>query len=533
MKNPIKILIIEDSEDDVKLLLREIQKHSYEPNFKRVETPEEFTESLEQENWDVIICDYVLPKFSVSDALEIIKKREFDIPFIIVSGVVGEEVVIESLKKGAHDFINKNNLTRLVPAIERELESVEICKEKRKAEKELANEKERLAVTLESIGDGVIATDKKGKIVLMNKVAEELTGWTQEEAKDAPLSKVFNIINEINRTPCVNPIGKVLEKGIIIGLANNTVLISRDGTERILADAGAPIHDKNNNIFGVVLIFRDVTEKRRMEQMLIQSEKMASIGTLASGVAHEINNPMGYIFSNLKTLEGYNKKLRNFCGHIQSFFVDYSKKEGGNASILSEKFKKFKEENKVDFILEDMKSAIEESLEGAEKVKRIVSNLRDFSRIEKPIIEYANINEGIEKTLNIIWNELKYKATIVKEFGDIPSINCDIQKLNQVFINILVNAVQAIEKQGTIKIKTYSENNSVIVQISDTGKGIPQKDINKIFDAFYTTKEPSKGTGLGLAISYKIIKEHNGVIEVKSEVGKGTTFTIKLPINIS
>ena len=144
-------------------------------------------------------------------------------------------------------------------------------------------------------------------------------------------------------------------------------------------------------------------------------------------------------------------------------------------------------------------------------------------------MKLANINDGIEKTLNVIWNELKYKAEVIKEFGSIPEIECDIQRLDQVFMNILVNAAQAIEKQGKITIKTFTENNYVVIKISDTGKGISREYISKIFDAFYTTKEPGKGTGLGLSISYKIIQEHNGTIDVESEVGKGTTFKIKLP----
>ena len=170
-----------------------------------------------------------------------------------------------------------------------------------------------------------------------------------------------------------------------------------------------------------------------------------------------------------------------------------------------------------------------ESLNGTEKVKMIVSDLIDFSREEKPEMKLTKINDGIEKILNVVWNELKYKAEVIKEFGDIPEIECDIHRLSQVFMNILVNAAQAIEKQGKITIKTSAENNFVIIKISDTGKGIPGEYISKIFDAFYTTKEPGKGTGLGLSISYKIIHEHNGTIDVESEVGKGTTFTIKLP----
>ena len=157
-------------------------------------------------------------------------------------------------------------------------------------------------------------------------------------------------------------------------------------------------------------------------------------------------------------------------------------------------------------------------------------DLKDFSRAEKPQLEMADVNGVIEKSLSVIWNELKYKAEIIKEFEELPEIECDVQKINQVFINILINAVQAIENRGKITIKTFTSDNSVVIRISDTGCGIPKEKINKIFDAFFTTKDPGKGTGLGLSISYKIIEEHNGTIDVESEIGRGTTFTIRLPV---
>jgi len=271
-------------------------------------------------------------------------------------------------------------------------------------------------------------------------------------------------------------------------------------------------------------------EQKRMEQMLIQSEKMASIGTLAAGVAHEINNPVGYIYSNLRTMEKYSKKLMDYDVKLKRIAESYEEKETADIKTLLEEINSLKKDYNIGYILGDLKAAVEESVEGAEKIRRIVNDLKDFSRVDKPEIKPANINDGIEKTLNIIWNELKYKAEVIKEFGDIPEIECDIQRLEQVFMNILLNAAQAIEKQGIIRIKTCIADSSVVIQISDTGKGIPKKDIEKIFDAFYTTKELGKGTGLGLSISYKIIKEHNGIIGVESEVGKGTTFTIKLPV---
>lgn len=312
-------------------------------------------------------------------------------------------------------------------------------------------------------------------------------------------------------------------------LQNNYVLLKEENENSIekYLEILSELEGKNKELQ------QEIAERKQMEQMLIQSEKMASIGTLAAGIAHEINNPMGYIYSNLRAMEKYNKKSIDFCNIIQVIIEEYSNSEIDELKELINKLINFKNDNKFDFMLTDMKDAIEESIEGSEKVKKIVSDLKDFSRVEKYEMKLADVNDNIEKTLNIVWNELKYKAKIVKEFRELPEIKCDIQRLSQVFMNVLVNAAHAIEKNGIITIKTFCVNNSIVIQISDNGKGIPEANINRIFDAFFTTKEPGKGTGLGLSISYKIIQNHKGIIDVESEVGKGTTFTIKLPIDKS
>ncbi|MBI5639684.1 MAG: GHKL domain-containing protein, partial [Nitrospirae bacterium] len=185
---------------------------------------------------------------------------------------------------------------------------------------------------------------------------------------------------------------------------------------------------------------------------------------------------------------------------------------------------------KIDFITEDLGNLIRESLDGAERIKKIVQDLKSFSRVDEAEQKMADINAGLESTINIVWNELKYKATVKKEYGDIPLTKCNPGQLNQVFMNLLVNAAHAIESQGDIGIRTWSEEDSIFVSISDTGCGIPAEKINRIFEPFYTTKEVGKGTGLGLSIAYDIVKKHSGEIKVQSEVGKGTTFTINIPV---
>jgi len=188
------------------------------------------------------------------------------------------------------------------------------------------------------------------------------------------------------------------------------------------------------------------------------------------------------------------------------------------------------EESDLENILSDLSKIVEESVEGAERVAKIVLDLKNFARADEAERKYADINQGIVSTLNIVWNELKYKATVTKELGDIPEIECYPMQLNQVFMNLLVNSAQAILEKGEIRIKTYVRDDEVVVEVSDTGIGISQEHLNRLFEPFFTTKPVGKGTGLGLSIAYGIVKKHGGAIEVESEPGKGSLFRVRLPV---
>lgn len=272
-------------------------------------------------------------------------------------------------------------------------------------------------------------------------------------------------------------------------------------------------------------------ELKQTQAQLLQQEKLASIGQLAAGIAHEINNPIGFINSNLGVLKEYITDVIRLLKKYDalSSFIREGDKERVGACL--EEIEMIKKEIDIDFILDDFLKLVQESREGAERVKEIVQDLKDFSHVDQAEIKYADINKGLESSLNIVWNELKYKAKVIKEYGELPEIKCYPRQLNQVFMNILVNASQAIEDKGEIRIKTFHKDGYIYVQISDTGVGIPPENLSKIFDPFFTTKEVGKGTGLGLTMAYNIVKKHGGTIEVESEVGKGTTFTIKLPVN--
>ncbi|HUT52866.1 MAG TPA: PAS domain S-box protein [bacterium] len=264
---------------------------------------------------------------------------------------------------------------------------------------------------------------------------------------------------------------------------------------------------------------------------LLQAEKMASIGQLAAGVAHEINNPMGYIASNLNVLGEYREDL---LALYQAYSRNFRALEGHadeEVGARMEEIRELEEKLKPAELLDEFKNIVDESKEGAKRVKTIVADLREFSHPQSGTPQWFDLHDGLSSTLNIVWNELKYKATVEKEFGEIPQVKGFPQELNQVFMNMLVNAAQAINGQGHITIRTYAEDGSVCVEISDSGVGIAAENLSRIFDPFFTTKEVGKGTGLGLAICYRIVQKHGGEIKVNSEVGKGTTFIIRLPVS--
>jgi PAS domain S-box-containing protein len=261
-----------------------------------------------------------------------------------------------------------------------------------------------------------------------------------------------------------------------------------------------------------------------MQRQIVQQEKMASIGQLAAGVAHEINNPMGFITSNLTSLVKYADRLDEYIAALLNSLYSCPAHTG-----ISE-LDSLRQKLKVDYIISDVRELVNESLDGAHRVQRIVQDLKNFSRLDQMESCPINLNEALETTINIAWNELKYISTLERDFGDIPDIICYPQQLNQVFLNLLVNAAQAMEKQGEIKVCTWADRDNVFVSVADNGKGMAEETKRRIFEPFFTTKETGKGTGLGLSISADIVHKHGGGITVASEIGVGTTFTVRFPV---
>jgi signal transduction histidine kinase len=264
-----------------------------------------------------------------------------------------------------------------------------------------------------------------------------------------------------------------------------------------------------------------------VQRQLLQADRLSTIGQLAAGVAHEINNPIGYIQSNLGTLRDYVTSLFRLIGAQDAALRNLRAMQPDQLQQLEQ----VRHEIDFDFLATDLPTLLSESQEGISRVRKIIQDLREFSRAgHSEEWTLADIHAGIDSTINIVWNDLKYKAQLIKSYGELPPVECLPSQLNQVFMNVLVNAGHAIETRGQITIATHADAEFAWIEFSDTGKGIAAEHLARVFEPFFTTKPVGKGTGLGLSISYGIVRKHAGEIDVRSEPGVGTTFIIKLPL---
>lgn len=299
---------------------------------------------------------------------------------------------------------------------------------------------------------------------------------------------------------------------------------ARQQAESLLESRSKELYTLNEDLITAYNKLKD------QKAQLVHNEKLASIGQLAAGIAHEINNPAAYVKSNVNTLKSY----------IQSVAAAFKQYEDVISTCVddklcdttfSKKFKEIREQHDIEFVLDDLEDTITDTMEGLERIEDIVKSLKDFSRPDQADPVRYNINECLENTIKVVWNQIKYKIELEKDFAELPDVYGQPGSMGQVFLNLIVNAAQAIDGSGNISISTRVVGQSIEIKIQDNGLGISATNLSKIFDPFFTTKEIGEGTGLGLSISTNIVKKQGGSIDVDSEVGIGTTFKIVLPIN--
>jgi PAS domain S-box-containing protein len=434
----------------------------------------------------------------------------------------------------------------------------------RKVEDVLEHTLSQLRATLESTGNGILVLDWQGQITSMNHLLSSMWGLPETMLLDrndaAVLEFITGQVDEADFEHCrmrLQAIVDISETEEFFRLRDGRVFECKSRAQHLGA-----------HIVGRVFSFSDITERKRAEEalrdsrdkleervqnrtaelqtanstllaekarqevlikkleeahnQLLQSEKMASIGQLAAGVAHEINNPIGFVSSNLGTLQRY-------VANLLKLLAAYELLEGSLADSSLQDINQVKKEIDATYLREDIGNLLTESLGGLLRVKRIVQDLKDFSHVDESEWQKSDLEQGLDSTLNVVWNELKYKAKVVKEYRNIPQIECFAPQLNQVFMNLLINAVHSITDQGQITIRTGYDDENVWVEVEDTGKGIKPEHMGRIFEPFFTTKPVGKGTGLGLSLSYGIVHKHGGRIEVKSELDKGSIFRVVLP----
>jgi two-component system, NtrC family, sensor kinase len=518
----------------------------------------------------IVITDWMMPEL---DGLELCRRIrvEHNDPYkyvIITTGKHDKQDLLEAFSAGADDYICKPyDIGELYARLNTGKRIIQLEDKHKTLQETLIHSRNKIRTTFDALPEEILSVDTQLKVVSMNQTLLNQSSGQFRDYYESPCDMLTEDgDSDFYRQQVKEKAQDCIETGQ--GQVYLDRYLGSDAKERVKERSVIPIKDDDGKVFQITFMSRDITEKyRRNEEVkrlnqklkllsseliqknsklenaldnlertqaqMLQSEKMASIGQLAAGVAHEINNPTGFVSSNLKTLGDYLEDMMRLYTDYQEMKKALEELPDGQLPekqiALLEKVVATEEDIDIDFIREDSEGLIDECREGTERIKKIVEDLKHFAHPGEEKMKATDINAGLESTLNVVNNELKYKATIVKEFGDLPLVQAYPQQLNQVFMNILVNAAQSIEKSGEIKIVTTSDGDKVVVRISDTGCGIAAENLNKIFDPFFTTKDVGKGTGLGMNIAYNIINKHQGRIRAESQVGEGTTFIIELP----
>ncbi|MBW1868528.1 MAG: response regulator [Deltaproteobacteria bacterium] len=498
MGKPIRLLIVEDVEDDALLLVREIRTGGFEPVFKRVDSEKDLAEALKAETWDIIISDYAMPGFTGIDALRIAKKHDPDIPFILISGAIGEDIAVRAMKEGAGDYLMKDNLKRLIPAIERELQDAEIRKARREAVKALEESKNKYRLLVEDLNDVIYRTDQDGIINYISPVIQSLAGYDQSELIGQPFTK---IIYKEDLEFLKNRFEELLS-GVI--KPSEYRLIQKSGESVWVRSSGKLVYD-GENVVGVRGVLTDISEEKQLQSQLQQSQKMEAIGTLAGGIAHDFNNI-------LMAIIGY-------CDLAES---------------------KLAEDSEAIDNLNQARNA-------GNRARRLIQQILAFSRMGEQERIALSLTPLIKEALKFLRSTLPTSIEIRDYIEADPGIiEADATQIHQIMMNLCTNAGHAMrEEGGTLHVKlirvevdgqTALEHHElhtgphVRLTVTDTGCGMDSETLEHVFDPYFTTKEKGEGTGLGLSVVHGIVNSHGSTITVESEPGKGTTFHVYFPI---
>ena len=551
-----KVLLIEDNPGDARLLqemLAEIRDVSFELEWMdRLSTG---LERLAAGGIDVVLLDLSLPDSQGFETFTKARAQASETPIILLTGFNDEMMAIRVAQEGAQDYLVKGQVDSNL--LKR---SMHYAIERKRTERALREAKDYTDNIIGSMIDSLIVFNPDMTIRKVNQATLDLLGYKEDELVGRQCGILFDQESfNIKEFEHLTGSGEIRDYSLTFR--------TKGGGEIPVLFNGSAMRDKGE-LIGIVGIARDMREIKRLMQRekklaaiatsaavaekkkaaqleaayselretqarLIQVGKMSAVGQLAAGVAHEINNPIGFVSSNLRTLSDYQNDINKLIEHYRQFITNLKDTAKDLPFSIGEKIDQIatlEKEIDIDFIVDDVMNLVGECKDGTERIKKIVLDLKDFAHPGEDRMCVADINKGIESTLNVVWNELKYKVVVTKDYGDLPLVECYSQQLNQVFMNILVNAAQAIEKQGEIRIATRAIGDSIEIKISDTGTGISKENLSKIFDPFFTTKDVGKGTGLGMNVAYNIIQKHKGTIDIESTVGKGTTFTIRIPV---
>ena len=508
----LRILFVEDVEDDAQLVLHQLKRGGVATTFLRVETEAAMEGALDAQPWDLIICDYSLPRFGALGALATLQKRALDIPFIIVSGTVGEETAAAAMKAGAHDYLMKDKLIRLVGAVERECREAKGRAEQRAADRAAKQSAVLYRSLVETLPDGVGVVGLDGQFLLCN---EHLTSMLGHPAGSLVGQSQLQLFALEDQARAMEAFAQLRSTGNVRNVELN--MARQDGTRFPAEFSATAIVGEDEQLRTFIVVVRDITERKELQARLILGDRMASIGTLAAGVAHEINNPLAYIIANLVSAQ------RQVAEHASA----------GNTWLATAPVAVPTELRQTLEQLGDCGEALGQAIEGAERVRNIVRDLKSVSRSDEDQRGPVDLQRVVESSIRMASNEIRHRARLVRNFTAAPVVQGSDGRLAQVFLNLLVNAAQAIpegsaaQNEVTVTIRTDARGRAV-VDVSDTGEGIPPEMRARIFDPFFTTKEVGVGTGLGLSLCRGIVASLGGELTFETEVGKGTSFHVSL-----